>query len=84
MHLREDYLSKMGNPYLQGSDIIIVSSEDCTGRKLSKQRSNVFDEEAVGKMFQSIIDKYRLGLKVVKAEPRDKLKFLKEDEEFKW
>ena len=70
--------------YSNGSDIITVIQEDFTGRKLQKFRSNAINEEEIAKIFQSVIDKYGLNLKVVKSQANKSISWLDADETFSW
>ena len=70
--------------YNRGSDILVIVNEDCTGKKLSKSRASLEDEESVKNIMQSIIDKYGLNLKVINASNNNALSWLKADEEFRW
>lgn len=71
--------------YASGSDIITITTEDCTGRKNGKERANAQDEESVAKLFKMIIDKYSLNLKIVREERKsDDLDWLKADENFRF
>jgi hypothetical protein len=63
-----------------GSDMIFLVVEDCTGRKLMRSKSSANDERAIANMFNSIINKYGMGLRVIKrAAPLEP-----DEEEFKW
>ena len=73
-----------GNPYLRGGDVITVVEEDFTGRRLQKLRANSSDEEEIAKIFQSVIDKYALNLKVIKDENKKGGSWLDTDESFTW
>jgi hypothetical protein len=74
----------MKSLYNSGDDVIVVTSEDCTGRKTSKEKVNANDSHSVGRVFQSFIDKYGLNLKIVESIDNGGLKWLDADEEFKW
>ena len=45
-------------------DVIRIFNEDCTGRKLFKITAHVSDEKEIKRMFNSIIQKYGLKLRV--------------------
>ena len=76
---------RLSNLYRSGSDIVTITTEDCTGRKTGKSRANAQDEETIMQLFKSIIDKYSLNLKIVHEERESKdLEWLKADEEMKW
>lgn len=51
--------------YSKGNDVIILTLEDCTGRRLFKYKSNADDGEEVKKMLQSLINKKGLNLKII-------------------
>lgn len=69
------------NIYRRGNDILVVITEDCTGKKFSKFKSSLDNEEEVARVFNSVISKYGMKLKVVST--KEKFDWLKEDEEFK-
>jgi len=69
--------------YRDGGDVIVLSSEDFTGRTLFKYRASSLNEESVLKLFNSIIEKYGLNL-VVNIKPSKVIDVFKADEEFKW
>ena len=71
------------NPYRHSNDIIVVTQEDFTGKKIAKFKSNSQDEEEVAKIFQSIIDKYSMNLKIIKGDGVNK-SWLDADEDFQW
>lgn len=73
----------MGN-WNNSDDIIRISNEDCTGRKLFRAVAQVSDEKEVARVFNSIINKYGLKLRVQKIDSNDALSFLKADEEFRF
>jgi hypothetical protein len=54
--------------YSQGNDVVIVTLEDCTGRRLFKYKSNADDEEEVRRILQSLINKKGLNLKVIEFQ----------------
>jgi len=69
--------------YNQGSDIIEIINEDYTGRKIGKSKVTISDEEGFARIMNSIIDKYALNLEVIrKTAEKDKIDWLKADEEF--
>lgn len=53
------------NLYNAGNDVLILTWEDCTGRRLGKYKTNADDGEQVRKILQSFINKKGLNLKVV-------------------
>jgi len=70
------------NAYSGGDDVIRIINEDCTGRKIGRAVAAANDAESVAKVFNAIIRKYGLRLKIERADENDVLKFLKADEEF--
>jgi hypothetical protein len=68
--------------YSQGNDVMIISLEDCTGRRLFKYKTNADDEEEVRRILQSFIDKKALNLKVVRE--KSKVSPFVSDEEFEF
>jgi hypothetical protein len=73
----------MNSVYKDSSDVITLISEDFTGRKLFKKRSNANDAETIMLIFQSIIDKYGLNIEVIEKK-NNKLSWLDEDEKFEF
>lgn len=73
----------MKSIYNDSSDVITLISEDFTGRKLFKKRSNATDVETIMLIFQSIIDKYGLNIEVTQKK-NNKLSWLDEDEKFEF
>ena len=67
--------------YNNSNDIVTITSEDFTGRKLLKRRSNASDAESIKNIFQSIIDKYGLDLEI-KLKSGSSLSWIEKDEEF--
>ena len=67
--------------YNNSSDILTIITEDCTGRKINKFKTNIEDKENIAKILNFIIDKYGLGFKIVK---KDGASWLDIDESFKW
>ena len=70
--------------YKKGTDILVLVNEDCTGRKIARFKCNADDSKEVAKVFQAVIDKYGLPLKIVKSDKKDPLDWLKADEEFRF
>ena len=52
----------------EGNDMIVLTIEDCTGRKLLRLKSPAGDENKVGEMFNSILEKYGMALTIVKQQ----------------
>lgn len=69
--------------YQKGGDVIVLSSEDFTGRTLFKYRASSLDKKEILKLFKTVIDKYGLPI-MVKLNDQGDLDWLKEDEKFKW
>lgn len=72
----------MKGRYNNSDDVIRIFNEDCTGRKLFRISAQASDEKALAYAFNSIIDKYGLKLRVTRITEKDKLDFLKADENF--
>ena len=73
----------MKNPYNNTGDILVLVTEDCTGRKLNKKKANVNDEEEIIRIFQSFIDKYSLNIKIIVTEDKKK-DWAEIDEQFRF
>lgn len=73
---------KTGNPYRKQSDILIVSLEDFTGRRFWKSKVNVNDTESVKELFNTIIEKSGLSLRVMTPKDLEAVRFSKYDEQF--
>ena len=74
----------MGNIFLKGTDIVEVSIKDSTGRKLWQYRTNVDDSKSVYRIFQSVIDKYSLKIRMELTGEDKSLSWLDQDLEFKF
>jgi len=72
------------NFYSKGNDVITIVQEDFTGRKLQRFRANLNDEDEIARLFQSVIDKYGLNLKITKEVSKKGGSWLDVDEEFSW
>ena len=73
----------MRNPYNKSGDILVLINEDCTGRKISKRKVNLQDEDEVMNMLTSLINKYGLNLEITRKENKQRL-WTESDEEFKF
>lgn len=72
----------MNYPYNKAEDIIIIITEDYTGRKIDKKKANIQDEDEIMRMINSLIEKYKLNFEIIKKDKS--LSWVKADEEFKW
>lgn len=65
----------------EGTDMIVLVVEDCTGRKLLKMKAQASDERMIESIFNSVINKYGMGLKIIRAEAPA---IIEEEEKFEW
>ena len=57
----------MSSNYFRAADIIEITEKNCNGAKMAKNRANINSVD-VKKLFDIIIDKYGLSLKVVRTD----------------
>jgi len=73
----------MTNVFLRGTDIVEVSIKDSTGRKLWQYRANADDSKSVKNIFQSVVDKYGLRIRIELEEDKS-LAWIDKDITFKF
>lgn len=73
-----------GSPYRDGADVVVVTNEDCTGRKIGTMKASVKDQRDVSKAFSYIIDKYSLDLAITEKKNAKQIDLLKDDIDFKF
>ena len=71
----------MKNFYNNGSDVITIKIEDCTGRRIGQYRFNCEDTKAMMSIFNSIIDKYGINIKLVITDNKS---LFEDDKNFKF
>jgi hypothetical protein len=53
--------------YFKASDVIEITEKNCNGAKMAKNRANINTVD-VKRLFDLIIDKYGLSLKVIRTD----------------
>lgn len=68
--------------YNTSSDVLILTIEDCTGRKILKSRTNCTDVKEIAKAIQQAVDKEGLPIYIRYLSQKDYVEV--KDEKFEW